>query len=992
MRLLFLLFGLIVVDGLFQDEVGSYDWIKQLVGTPVHVQFGDENLSDFIYLSTEKNAVAAINSASNSIVWRHVLLPNDQIRAMTVSKNGVLTLSGSSHPTLRLWDAETGYSIWESVVEASDSSCNGFDLTVVDGTAYTLTNGLTISKINVKSGDIAWTSSPVKTPACLSRLVADSKGAQAVGSSANSTDGSLISAVLDATTGETKGITVTKSAHSANTEYELVGSVKEVLVVYVDAKGKSWLSPLAESSRPIALDVASFSDDSSAISAVSSISSSSIHLEFVMTTVAGSVFLVKPKTSGIELVRRLKPMGSQASPALFAITTEKDIAVVAVDTKDDSTISIETVAMGKGQPSKPILIPFSASEYGTITKAFASSKTGLTKLLIVSSDGSIHFVQGNELKWSRDESLAQITHSEFVELPAPSLLSEELDEMDEPASKSAATNPVTRYAKRLSTHIKKLSAAVNQFVVSAPNSPQEAAPVQNATQDLYAFRKLFIVTTSTGKVLALETKHGQIIWSRMFGLGMGKFISVKTLRASFVKYPPITALVAVTETSTTIHELNALTGETITASVSLSSVTEKVVVLPIETTQDRLHVLALVDTNSNVRLHPTSDDTVMQFEKMRPSFYVTAGLRAGSQTIYGNALGPLNREKGCFEASQMWEFSLPEGEVIASVSEKDRNDHIASIGRVLGNRAVLYKYLNSNQLAFTTLKTSDTATTASVYLVDAITGALLYHAVHAGGGNLDSIPSVHVIQCENWVVYSYWNHGPDAAESVVVADEAPEGDAKTPKRKSGKKKAQRASLPEVKAMEVVVLELFESSKQDKRFEGDTFSSFDGLRPDVLSEAYEFPAGVTAIGVTRTPAGISTRDVIFGTTSNQLLAVNKRVLDPRRPISLSADDKDEGLVQYTAYIQHNPKEVLSYHLEVAGVSQIVSAPSILESTSIVVAYGLDMFCLRRAPSKTFDLLSQDFNRVNLVVTMIGLAVAIFVARYFVARRNLNAAWK
>ena len=133
--------------------------------------------------------------------------------------------------------------------------------------------------------------------------------------------------------------------------------------------------------------------------------------------------------------------------------------------------------------------------------------------------------------------------------------------------------------------------------------------------------------------------------------------------------------------------------------------------------------------------------------------------------------------------------------------------------------------------------------------------------------------------------------------------------------------------------------------------------------------------------------------VVGTLSNQIYAVSKKLLDPRRPTSaLTADDKEEGLLPYVSFIQQNPRDILSYHREVAGSQSIVSAPSILESTSIIVAYGLDIFCSRRAPSKTFDLLSQDFNSVNLIVTMIGLAIAIYVLRYFNQRRVLSNAWK
>jgi hypothetical protein len=67
------------------------------------------------------------------------------------------------------------------------------------------------------------------------------------------------------------------------------------------------------------------------------------------------------------------------------------------------------------------------------------------------------------------------------------------------------------------------------------------------------------------------------------------------------------------------------------------------------------------------------------------------------------------------------------------------------------------------------------------------------------------------------------------------------------------------------------------------------------------------------------------------------------------------------------------------------------PTQLESTSLVFAYGLDMFLTRVAPSGTFDVLSEGFNKIQLVCTVVGLAVAIVVTKTLVKSRALKAKW-
>lgn len=72
-------------------------------------------------------------------------------------------------------------------------------------------------------------------------------------------------------------------------------------------------------------------------------------------------------------------------------------------------------------------------------------------------------------------------------------------------------------------------------------------------------------------------------------------------------------------------------------------------------------------------------------------------------------------------------------------------------------------------------------------------------------------------------------------------------------------------------------------------------------------------------------------------------------------------------------------------------QIITAPSLLESTSLVLALGTDLFLTRVATSGTFDVLSENFNKVQLVLTVVGLAVAIAVTKPMVRRKRLRERW-
>ena len=74
-----------------------------------------------------------------------------------------------------------------------------------------------------------------------------------------------------------------------------------------------------------------------------------------------------------------------------------------------------------------------------------------------------------------------------------------------------------------------------------------------------------------------------------------------------------------------------------------------------------------------------------------------------------------------------------------------------------------------------------------------------------------------------------------------------------------------------------------------------------------------------------------------------------------------------------------------------VRGIISSPALLESTSLVFAHGLDLFSTRVAPSNTFDVLSETFNKAQLVLTIAGLALAILITKPMVRNKKLRERW-
>ena len=72
-------------------------------------------------------------------------------------------------------------------------------------------------------------------------------------------------------------------------------------------------------------------------------------------------------------------------------------------------------------------------------------------------------------------------------------------------------------------------------------------------------------------------------------------------------------------------------------------------------------------------------------------------------------------------------------------------------------------------------------------------------------------------------------------------------------------------------------------------------------------------------------------------------------------------------------------------------EVITSPALLESTSLVLASGLDLFFTRVAPSGSFDVLSEGFSKGQLLATILALMIALLVLRPLVRRKALKARW-
>jgi hypothetical protein len=538
--------------------------------------------------------------------------------------------------------------------------------------------------------------------------------------------------------------------------------------------------------------------------------------------------------------------------------------------------------------------------HGVSEVAIKSGTASAVRSAVFYSNGQWVLHRNDELAWSRPEFLSGAVSAVWAGLPEEEALAQALQEESHRNLVSAYVHRVTRHIQDLQ-HFPAWAQTIPTRLLGSVFGKSKEAMEKVTKLDTFGFHKLVIVATEQGRLAALDVgSRGKILWN----VDLHKFAPDATLRSSSLKAHR--GYVEVKDASLTSPlYINSTTGGII------SSVSPKL-----------------------------EESLITEGQKL-VAFKLLDGTLKGF-------LGPSTSEP-------VWSFSPAPGEHIVSYTARPLKDPVAQIGKVLGDRRVLYKYLNPNLVLVTAV--SHATRTASVYLLDSASGQLLHTMSH---NDIDTSRPIPSTISEHWFSYSLTTDAKSGAAS--------------------------------RGYQLVISDLYESPLPDDRGPlGATSNSStvqpsgatgDVIKPYVLSQSYQIPAEISHMTVTQTRQGITSRELLVTVPSaNGIIGIPRQVIDPRRPIGRDPDgpEKEEGLQRYTPAIQWDPRWTLTHKYEVIGLKDVITSESGIESTSLVFAYGLDIFGTRVAPSFAFDILGKGFNKISMLITVVGLFVGvIFVA--------------
>ncbi|XP_058074294.1 uncharacterized protein LOC131223031 isoform X2 [Magnolia sinica] len=961
---------------LYEDQVGLMDWHQQYIGKVKHAVFHTQKAGrKRVVVSTEENVIASLDLRSGGIFWRRVLGDTDALDEIDIAIGKYVVTLSSEGSILRAWNLPDGQMVWESFLQGSKSSKSLLSIptrTKIEKDTIILVFGRGwLHAVSSFDGEVLWRKDFSDESLEIQRIFQplDSDVIYVVGFS-GSTQFDIYQ--LSAKSGDIINHSSTPFPGVFSGEASFVS---DGMLVALDAT-RSMIVSINFENGETSFRKTYISDIVPDFSGMASVLPLKFSGMFALE-VNSRIALIRARSgSELEMIQKFNdPAAVSDSLSLsegqqaFAIVHHEGSKIhltVKLDNDLKSEFLKESIKMDpqRGFPQKIF-----------VNNYVRTDRSNGFRALIVMEDHSLLLLQQGETVWCREDGLASIVDMTTSELPL----------QKEGVSVAKVEHSLFEWLKG---HILKLKGTLMLA------SPEDMAAIQGMrlhsseknkmTRDHNGFRKLLIVLTRAGKILALHTGDGRVVWSLLLpslhnseGCRFPTALNIYQWQVPHHHAMDANPSVLVvgkcglsSDAPGVLSFVDAYTGKELN-SLRLTHSIAQVVPLPFtDSTEQRLHLL--IDFDKRAHLYPSSPDSINLFQRELPNIYWYY-IDAERDIIRGHTLGGNCvlevADKYCFNTREIWSVVFPsESEKIATTATRKLNEVVHTQAKVIADHDVMYKYISKNMLFVATVAPKAAGEIGSAtpeeallvaYLIDTVTGRILHRVTHPGAQG-----PIHAVFSENWVVYHYFNV-----------------------------RAHRYQMS--------VIEIYDQSRADnkdvwklvlgKHNLTSPISSYSRPEVFVKSQTYFFTHSVKAIAVTSTAKGITSKQLLIGTIGDQVLALDKRYVDPRRSVNPTQSEKEEGIMPLTDSLPIIPQSYVTHSLQVEQLRGIVTIPAKLESTGLVFAYGVDLFFTRIAPSRTYDSLTEDFSYALLLITIVALIAAIFVTWILSEKKELREKW-
>uniref|UniRef100_A0A8C5U813 ER membrane protein complex subunit 1 n=1 Tax=Malurus cyaneus samueli TaxID=2593467 RepID=A0A8C5U813_9PASS len=695
---------------------------QQYVGKLKFASLEASQGSKKLVVATEENVVAALNSRSGEILWRHVDkgTPEGAIDAMLIHGQDAITVSNAGR-ILRSWETNIGGLNWETSLDTG--SFQGAALVgLPEAVKYVaVLKKAALSLHYLSNGHQKWVEQLPESESTQYQLLY-SRGTGVI-----HVLGIVPQSHLNILTFNVEDGEITKQS----LELELADDFQARILFFLQLSPSHFsllqykqglLSPLRDFQQAALVSFATTGE----------------------------------KTVAAVLTCRseLKPGSSDGGSALEDARRQDSLIC------SNQTYNINLYLVETGQRLLDTTITFTLEQGGAkpqqlYIQVFLKKDDSVGyRALVQTEDHMLMFLQQpGKVVWSREESLAEVVSLEMVDLPLTGAQAELEGEFGKKAD-----GLLGMFLKRLSSQLILLQAWTAHlwkmfYDARKPRSQiKNEINIDNLARDEFNLQKMMVMVTASGKLFGIESSSGTILWKqylRNVKPGSSFKLMVQRTTAHFPHPPQCTLLVKDKETKMSfLYVFNPIFGKkSQVAPPILKRPILQTLLLPIMD-QDYAKVLLLIDDEYKVTPFPATKNVLRQLEEIAHSIYFYL-VDAEQGKLSGFRL------KKDLSTEESWEVAIPtEVQRIVTVKGKRSNEHVHSQGRVMGDRSVLYKSLNPNLLAVVT-ESTDThheRTFIGIYLMDGVTGRIIHSSVQKKAKG-----PVHMVHSENWVVYQYWN-------------------------------------------------------------------------------------------------------------------------------------------------------------------------------------------------------------------------------------------
>ncbi|GMI83877.1 hypothetical protein like AT5G11560 [Hibiscus trionum] len=962
---------------LYEDQVGLTDWHQQYIGKVKQAVFHTHKTGrKRVVVSTEDNVIATLDLRHGEIFWRHVLGHNDVVDGIDIALGKYVITLSSEGRILRAWNLPDGQMVWESSLHGPKHSKSLLLMTNViiekDNVVVIFSNGR-LHAVSCIDGEVLWNKDFEAESLEVQKVIQPpgSNFVYVVGFAAssqfemyqiNATNGELLKHESEAFSGRFSG------------EVSLVSS--ETLVA-LDSTGLILLR-ISFHEGKISIQQTPISDLVEDSPGPAVIIPSSIMGLFTIKINAVTIFIRVIGKGKLEVVEKANHE-TAVGDALSLSEGQQAFALVQHAGRDIHLTVKLAHDWGGDLLKESIKMD---QQRGLVHKVFINNYVRTDgsygfRALIVMEDHSLLLLQQGTIVWSREDGLASIIDVTTSELPV------------ERAGVSVAKVELNLF-EWLKGHMLKLKGtlmlATPEDIAAIQYMRLKSSEKSKMTRDHNGFRKLLIALTRAGKLFALHTGDGRIVWSRLLQslhkseacqhpIGLNLSPWQVPHHHALDENPSVLVVGRCGPSSDALGILSFIdsyTGKELSSSRLVHSVAQVIPLPYTDSTEQRLHLL--IDADKHAHLYPETPEAISIFRREFSNIYWYS-VEDENGIIKGYALkskcnGNVD-DKFCFDARELWSIVLPsESEKIIATVTRKMNEAVHTQAKLIAaDQDVMYKYVSRNLLFVATVAPKASGEIGSVtpeeswlvvYLIDTVTGCVLHRMTHHG-----SQGPVEAVFSENWVVYHYFNL-----------------------------RAHR--------YEMSVIEIYDQSRADnkdvwklvvgKHNLTSPISSYSRSEVVTKSQSYFFTHSLKAIAVTSTAKGITSKQLLMGTIGDQVLALDKRFLDPRRSVNPTQAEREEGIIPLTDSLPIIPQSYITHNIRVEGLRGIITVAAKLESTTLVFAHGLDLFFTHFAPSRTYDSLTEDFSCALLLITIVALVAAIFVTWLLSQRKELQDKWR